>query len=231
MTEDDLSPGWLYHWSRHYANIPPYMEGSTNLGLMKALNKIGTVTEECCSTDTVKPWDGIDPCENAEEMAEDYAVDSYWFVNTFPNDYKAAIYGVTHEAPYKMPDGSDGKLPLVTAYPVYESYADGYDDGVVPLPHAGEQLLGGHSSCICGWTKIDNKPYWINVNSWGTDVGDEGVFYLPESYPFYDAWLIHNGPRTEPNPSDCPIGRVWAGSYNLLARTVGAKTRLHALVG
>ena len=40
MEEDDLSPGWLYRWSRYYANIPDYIEGSTNLGLMKALNKI-----------------------------------------------------------------------------------------------------------------------------------------------------------------------------------------------
>jgi len=224
MEADDLSPGWLYRWSRHYANIPDYVEGSTNLGLMKALNKMGACTEACCPTDTVAPWDGIYPCQDAYEIAEQYAIDSYWYVNTFSSDFKAAIYGVTHPASYKMPDGSDGKLPLVTAYPVYESFKDGYDDGVVPMPQPGERLLGGHSSLVRGWVKKNGEIYWVNVNSWGTDVGDNGIFYLPENYPFYDAWLIHNGPL-EPTPSNCEVGGAMSKLMNFLPWLLGRRGR------
>lgn len=226
----DLSAGWLYHWSRHYANVPDYVEGSTNLGLMKALNKKGTATEDDCPTDNVAPWDGIQPAEGAEERAVEYAIDSYWNVNPNPNDVKAAIFGLTHRFPYEMPDGSRGKGPLVSAYPVYESFLEAFDEGVVPMPEEGERFLGGHSSAIVGWRKIDGEEYWINFNSWGSDKGDGGLFYLPRDYPFYsgDFWLIHNGPPTEepdPQPSPCGYGRGMAGFLNWWLRTGGRTGR------
>jgi len=222
----DLSAGWLYHWSRYYANIPDWVEGSTNLGLMKALNKKGAATEECVPTDTQAPWDGINPCEEAEEQAAAHAIDSYWMVNPNPNDIKAAIYGLTHEAPYKMPDGTQGKIPLVSAFPVYESFSEGYDDGIVPMPKQGERLLGGHSSPIIGWNLIDDGKYWINFGSWGEDIGDKGLFYLPEDYPFYqnDFWLIHNGPPVF-NGSNCKIGKGVASVLNAIPTIFDRKGR------
>jgi len=224
---DDISAGWLYVRSRFYANIPEHLEGSTNLGLMKALHKEGAATEDCVPTDTKAPFDEYDPCVRAYEIAAKYAIDSYWMVNKFPNDIKAAIYGVTHRAPYNMPDGSQGKIPLVTAYPVYESFREGYDDGIVPEPKPGERLLGGHSSCVVGWRKIDGETHWINVNSWGDDVGDGGVFYLPENYPFYDIWLVHNGPPTEPTPSNCVVGGAVAGVFNVVAKLLRRRGRFY----
>lgn len=228
LEPDDLSAGWLYERSRFYANIPPWTEGSTNLGLMKALNKEGATTEKCCPTDTVSPF-SCEPCVGAEEIAAEHAVDSYWQVNAIEGDMKAAIWGVTHEAPYKMPDGSLGKLPLCAAYPVHESFKEGYDNGIVPLPHIGDTLLGGHSSCVAGWKIIDGEGYWVNYNSWGKEVGDEGKFYLPFGYPFYDAWIIHNGPPTQ-ELSDCLPAQAWASIYNILNATKGGKTRLIAVV-
>ena len=224
MQEDDLSGGWLYYRSRYWANIPDYIEGSTNLGLMKALNKDGATTEECAPTDTEAPFD-IDPCADAYEIAKNYAIDSYWMVNKEVGDMKAAIWGLTHEAPYKMPDGSRGKIPLVTAYPVYESFKDGYDDGVVPIPLSGEKLLGGHSSCVAGWT----KTHWINYNSWGTDVDDKGKFYLPFGYPFYDVWIIHNGPCANPTPSECGVGMGIARIMSVLPKIGGRRGRFYYL--
>ena len=224
LEPDDLSAGWLYVRSREYAHVPPGQEGSTNLGLMKALNKEGAVTEECCRTDTTRPFDDYDPCENAMEEAGNYAVDSYWYVNPFVTDFQAAIYGVTHAAPYEMPDGSPGKIPLVSAYPVYESYGDAMDGGIVPMPEFGERLLGGHSSVIRGWKVIDGETYLINSNSWGR-VGDDGTFYLPSNYPFYEGFLIHNGPPTEPTPSPCPLGNGVARSLNWILRNLPRKGR------
>ena len=230
----DLSAGWLYHWSRKHSfpPVPDFKEGSTNFGLMKALNKVGTATEAAVPTDNVAPWDGIDYSDVDLEAARQYAIDSYWNIDSNPNDIKAAIYGVTHKAPYQMPDGSDGKIPIVSAYPVYESFGDARTSGIVPTPDVhGERFLGGHSSCILGWKIIDGEEYYINFNSWGDDFGDGGLCYIPVDYPFYanDWWLVHNGPPI-PSGSTCPVAAVWTGIYNGFAEVFGARTRLRAEV-
>lgn len=223
----DLSAGWLYHWSRHYADIPSHIEGSTNLGLMKALNKRGTASEVKVPTDNVAPWGGIDYSPEDVTHAKSFAIDSYWNVNLNPNDMKAAIYGLTHRAPYDMPDGSVGKIPLVTAYMVFESFKEAYDDGIVPMNKPNDKYLGGHSSAIIGWKIIDDEEYWINFNSWGSDVGDGGLFYIPKNYGgFYpqDLWLVHNGPPMEepdPVPSLCVYGVKVANALNWIAGRKG----------
>lgn len=232
----DLSAGWLYYWSREFSEppVPPWQEGSTNKGLMRALNHKGTALEGDVSTDTVSPWDGITYSEADEQRALQYAIDSYWMVSPLPTDIKAAIYGITHEAPYKMPDGTPGKIPLISAYPVYESFKQSYEDGIVPMPFAGEPFLGGHSSAIIGWKIIDDVEYWINFNSWGSDVGDEGLFYIPTSYPCYPAdwFLIHNGPHSpppDPEPSPCNVGATWAKIQNFFPWIGRRKGRFYYL--
>lgn len=187
----DFSAGWLYDRSRFWANIfDPNMEGSTNLGLMKAMQKDGVTTEECAPTDTVKPFT-INPCSEAYNIASDYKICSYHYVNKTPLDMKAAMYGLI--------EGFSDSSPLVSAFPVYSSFKDAYDDGVVPLPTFGEALLGGHSSPLFGWKKIGGEEYWVNVGSWGNDIGDDGKFYLPINYPFYDVWRIKLGQPEEPS--------------------------------
>lgn len=232
----DLSAGWLYSRSRAYANIPLNVEGSTNLGLMKALYKEGATTEDCAPTDIVSPFT-VSPCGGAYEIdsehyAGNFAIDSYWNVAPTPLDIKSAIYGLTHIANYLMPDGSPGKAPLVAAFPVYESFYDGIDNGIIPMPQVGEKLLGGHSSPIFGWDVIDDSEYLLNPGSWGNDVGDNGVFKIPIEYPFYtgDFWLIHNGPPThgpKPTPSGCPIGNGLAKIGNVPLWVLGRRGRFH----
>ncbi len=227
---DDLSAGWLYSKSRLYANIPPHIEGSTNLGLMKALNKLGATTEECCPTDTVRPWGGIDPCEDVNDPESvhypgKYAIDSYWYVNPFVTDFQAAIYGVTHPAPYKMPTGEPGKIPLITAFPVYESFSEGGISGIVPMPKPGEKLLGGHSSVLRGWEPIDGVVHFKNTGTWGRDQGDDGTFYIPAGYPFYEGFIIHNGPPTVPTPSQSKIGQTVSTILNGITKITNRRGR------
>jgi len=230
-TPVNTSGGWLYYWSRKHSvpPVPDWQEGSTNLGLVRALNKLGATTEECCPTDTVAPFD-IEWCEEAKTIAKLYAIDEYWNVNNNPVDIKAAMMGWTHEANYKMPDGSPGKIPLISAFPVYDSFKESYHNGgVVPMPKPGDRLLGGHSSPIAGWDIIDDGNYWTNPGSWGPDIGDKGDFHLPEDYPFYrnDWWLIHNGPPTNDpdDPSPCKVGKGAATLANLLPWVLGRRGR------
>lgn len=51
-------------------------------------------------------------------------------------------------------------------------------------PYAGPgydaQDEGGHAIRVIGWgvSKVNGKSYWLIANSWGTDVGDKGVYQI-----------------------------------------------------
>lgn len=75
--------------------------------------------------------------------------------------------------------------PFVVGILIYESFESEAvaQNGHVPMPNvgaAGEQMLGGHAVCCVGYD--DSKKEWIMRNSWGTEWGDSGYFYLPYDY-------------------------------------------------
>lgn len=72
--------------------------------------------------------------------------------------------------------------PFVFGFTVYESFESDTvaQTGIVPLPAANEQVLGGHAVCAVGYD--DSKQAFICRNSWGTSWGLEGYFYMPYSY-------------------------------------------------
>lgn len=74
--------------------------------------------------------------------------------------------------------------PMVVGITVFESMmsAGPASTGMVPLPKEGEQIMGGHAVVVCGYKLINNQLYWVVRNSWGTNWGDQGYFYLPVSY-------------------------------------------------
>lgn len=92
---------------------------------------------------------------------------------------------------------------LVSGYPIvfgctlYESFTSGQtiSTGVVRMPRVGEQIIGGHCMVIVGYKLINGALYFIVQNSWGTDVGDEGFFYIPAQYLLdpritQDIWVL-----------------------------------------
>jgi C1A family cysteine protease len=73
-------------------------------------------------------------------------------------------------------------FPFVFGFAVYESFEtpDVARTGVVPLPAAGETLLGGHAVLAVGY---DDATARFRVrNSWGADWGDGGYFTIPYAY-------------------------------------------------
>ena len=236
LATQDMSAGWAYQQSRKHSipPVPSHVEGSTNLGAVRAAEKVGLCTEASVPTDITAPFDKIVETPELYNEALNYRISSYHNIPNDPESIKAAIYGVLHELPYTMPDGSPGKCPLIAAFPVYANFKDSYDNGVVPMPEG--RLLGGHSSPIFGWKLIDGKPHWINFGSWGTNIADNGIFYIPFDHPFYpnDWWLmkIMGGAPTPPppEPSNCPVAKAWTGIYNVSNSLVGGKTRLRAIV-
>ncbi|HLO11342.1 MAG TPA: C1 family peptidase [Pseudoneobacillus sp.] len=86
------------------------------------------------------------------------------------------------------------ELPVLIGMDVFDSFESEYTarTGIVTIPKAGEQFLGGHAVLIVGYD--DNRQCLIVRNSWGSNWGDRGYFYLP--YEFYnkqyafDAWVL-----------------------------------------
>ena len=65
--------------------------------------------------------------------------------------------------------------------------------GMVSMPKPGEQFLGGHAICVVGYD--DSKKCFICRNSWSSQWGIGGYFYMPYEYLTNpklasDAWTI-----------------------------------------
>jgi C1A family cysteine protease len=91
--------------------------------------------------------------------------------------------------------------PFVVGIKVYESFESDVvaKTGMVPVPTAHEQLLGGHCVCVIGYdSNKDGKFQYLVQNSWGSSWGDPenpGCFWIPAAYLesskySSDAWTL-----------------------------------------
>ncbi len=76
---------------------------------------------------------------------------------------------------------ADG-YPICIGFTVYESFESGEvaQTGIVPMPSSDESVLGGHAVACCGYD--NSKKWFICRNSWGTDWGNSGYFFMPYAY-------------------------------------------------
>lgn len=84
---------------------------------------------------------------------------------------------------YSMKNALYQGNPFVVGIMIYDSFETDYvaETGMVPMPDVyKEQCLGGHAVVCCGYDLKNN--IWIMRNSWGSDWGDKGYFYLPFAY-------------------------------------------------
>lgn len=90
-------------------------------------------------------------------------------------------------------------------------YAAGHRNGGIVAEYDG-QLANGHAMAGRGLRKVNGRFRVINPNTWGTQVGDRGVYYFPESYFWHsrpyrgttfvnlDAYAIRAVKRPDPLP-------------------------------
>jgi C1A family cysteine protease len=73
-------------------------------------------------------------------------------------------------------------IPLVVGIAIYPSFESRAVEqtGIVPMPAKNGVMLGGHAVLVVGFNH--KKGQWIVRNSWGTNWGDKGYFYLPYNY-------------------------------------------------
>ncbi|KAF3660119.1 cytochrome b6-f complex iron-sulfur subunit, chloroplastic [Capsicum annuum] len=66
--------------------------------------------------------------------------------------------------------------PVEVTFYVYEDFAH-YKSGV--YKHVTGNYIGGHAAKLIGWgTSEEGEDYWLLVNSWNTDWGDDGYFKM-----------------------------------------------------
>lgn len=72
--------------------------------------------------------------------------------------------------------------PFIFGFTVYESFESPEVEatGRVPMPGQDEAVLGGHAVVAMGYYDKD-RTFWVQ-NSWGTEWGHRGFFYLPYEY-------------------------------------------------
>lgn len=72
--------------------------------------------------------------------------------------------------------------PFVYGFTVYESFESDEvaKTGAVPMPKAGEKVLGGHAVVAVGYD--DALQRFISRNSWGAGWGMAGYFTIPYAY-------------------------------------------------
>ena len=84
-------------------------------------------------------------------------------------------------------------LTFVFGFTVYESFesSEVARTGIVSIPQPSERSLGGHAVLAVGYDNVQKR--FIVRNSWGTDWGQGGYYYMPLSVFAQDAsdfWQI-----------------------------------------
>jgi len=67
---------------------------------------------------------------------------------------------------------------VVMIFKVYEDFQTTYKGGVYERDY-GSPFKGYHAAKVIGWGRDENNtPYWLAVNSWGSDWGQNGFFKM-----------------------------------------------------
>ena len=155
----------------------------------------GTINEDSGAQirDGVKSINALGVCP--EEATSDAAADAIWpyDIDQFATKPSPACYdeadeniSLKYEQVPQVASALQAMLaqgfPVVFGFSVYESFEsqEVASSGIVPLPGAKEECVGGHAVLLCGYDAT-TKMFLVR-NSWGADWGQGGYFQMPFAY-------------------------------------------------
>jgi len=156
---------FIYYNERVIENTVPYDSGAQIRDGIKTLNAQGVCSEET--------WKYIIPKFTKKPS---------------PTAYKQALlnqsilYQRLSQTPIDLKQCLFSGYPFIFGFTVYESFESEIvtKTGIIPMPSLYERALGGHAVLCVGYN--DNTSRFTVMNSWGTEWGDKGYFYIPYSY-------------------------------------------------
>jgi len=158
----DVSRLFIYYYERLLLGTVNYDSGAYIRDGIKATNHYGASLESYWPYDIRKFRQ--EPISEAKTDALNRKVTRYERVN----DFNGCI------------DALSNGYPVVMGFRVYESFMSTSvaKTGRMPYPNTKrERLLGGHAVLLVGYDKT--RKVFIVRNSWGTNWGDKGYFYMP----------------------------------------------------
>ena len=158
----DVSRLFIYYYERLLLGTVNYDSGAYIRDGIKATNHYGASLESYWPYDIRKFRQ--EPISEAKTDALNRKVTRYERVN----DFNGCI------------DALSNGYPVVMGFRVYDSFMSKNvaKTGIMPYPNTKrERLLGGHAVLLVGYNK--SKKVFIARNSWGTNWGDKGYFYMP----------------------------------------------------
>jgi len=159
---NDVSRLFIYYYERLILGTVNYDSGAYIRDGIKATNKYGASLESLWPHDIRKFRQ--EPITEAKNDALNRKVTRYERVN----DFNGCIDALTNG------------YPIIMGFYVYDSFMSKNvaRTGIMPYPNTKrEKLLGGHAVLLVGYDK--RKKVFIARNSWGTNWGDKGYFYMP----------------------------------------------------
>lgn len=159
-------------------------EGDFFRNCLKAIINYGIALEKDYPTNYSLRWQDFikEPPAEIIEKAKEFKGKTFWRV---ANDLESV-----RQAQFQ------NKAPTLIGMAWYESYNKPLPDGRLPLPSG--RFLGGHAILSCGW---EYEKMW-QKNSWGTDWGAQGYFYIPfnewQKHEIWDVWILLDLERPKP---------------------------------
>lgn len=158
----DVSRLFIYYYERLLLGTVNYDSGAYIRDGIKATNKYGASLERYWPY-TISKFKQ-EPITEAKNDALNRKVTRYERVLDFDGCIDALSNG----------------YPVIMGFSVYSSFmtTSVARTGNMPFPNTSrEPLLGGHAVLLVGYDKT--RKVFIVRNSWGTDWGDGGYFYMP----------------------------------------------------
>lgn len=155
----------IYYDTRVVENTVTQDVGCQPRDAMKVVNRSGACPESMWPYDVSKFAD--QPPQDAYIEAAKHKVIQYQAVNQDLTDMKACL--------------ASG-YPFLFGLVVYSAFESDEvaKTGVLNMPGAGEEILGGHCVVACGYD--DASQRFIVRNSWGPRFGQKGYFTMPFEY-------------------------------------------------